>query len=91
MSLTARFKNFADSLYFIIEYTKSDFSGIQTTRRIATIKPEIDFAIDNYVEFHHHYNLIVQERNSNILDDGESITIINIPKNMVTIANKHLK
>lgn len=91
MNLTARFKKIADNLYFIVEHTKSDFSGVYTTRRIVAFKPEIDFAIDNYVEFHHHYNLIVQERNSNVLDDGESITIINIPKSMITIANRHLK
>lgn len=91
MNLTARFKNFADSLYFIVEESKTDFVGTQTTRRILIPKPEIDFAIDDFVEYKYHYDLIIQQKNPKILDGGESIKIINIPKNMVTIANKHLK
>ena len=90
MGLTARFKNFADSLYFIVEESNTDFTGVRTTRRIILPKPEVDFAIDNFIEYKYHYDLIVQEKNPNICDGGESIKIINIPKDMITIANKHL-
>jgi hypothetical protein len=89
--MTARFKSFADSLYFIVEESKTDFAGTRTTRKIILPKPEVDFAIDDFVEYKYHYDLIVQAKDPNICDGGEWITIINIPKDMVTIANKHLK
>jgi hypothetical protein len=88
MTMTARFKV---EDYFILEILSIDFSGPRTNRRIIAPQKEIDFAIHNYVEYHHHYDLIILDTTVGVMDGGEIRTIINIPKSMVTIANKHLK
>jgi hypothetical protein len=80
MGMTARFKC---QSYFIVKTKKTDFS-LGRTFTIAHPVPEIDFNIANYIEYDHHYDIIV-------MDGGETVTIINVPKNMITIANKHLK
>jgi hypothetical protein len=88
MGMTARFKC---QSYFIVKTKKTDFSLGRTFTKIAHPVPEIDFNIANYIEYDHHYDIIVAEKDPNVMDDGETVTIINVPKNMITIANKHLK
>ncbi len=79
--MTARFKC---QSYFIVKTKKTDFSLGCTFTKIAHPAPEVDFNIANYIEYDHHYDIIV-------MDGGETVTIINVPKDMITIANKHLK
>jgi hypothetical protein len=52
--------------------------------------PEVDFSIANYIEYNHHYDIIVSEKDTDIIDGREIVSIINVPKNMITIANRHL-
>lgn len=86
--MTARFKV---EDYFILEIISIDFSGPQTNRRIIAPQKEVDFSIFDYIEHTHHYDLIVSNTTIGIKDGGEIHKIINIPKSMLTIANKHLK
>ncbi len=86
--MTARFKC---QSYFIVETVKTDFTGPRTFTKIAHPVPEIDFNIANYIEYDHHYDIIVSKKDTNVMDGGETVTIINVPKNMITIANKYLK
>jgi hypothetical protein len=88
MGMTARFK--CESC-FIVETTKTDFTCTRTFTKIVHPIPEVDFNIANYIECDHHYDIIIAEKDPNVMDDGETVTIINVPKNMITIANKHLK
>lgn len=88
MNLTARFKY---ESCFIVETATTDFSGTHTKRKIVFPQIEVDFPIDNYVECDYHYDIIIKEKDPNICDGGESISIINIPKDYITITNKHLK
>lgn len=85
MNMTARFKY---ESYVIEEVQKTDFTGIHTSRRIIYPLKEIDFEIARYVECKYHYNIIVYEKDANVMDGGETLTIINVPKDMITIANK---
>ncbi len=87
MGMTARFKC---QSYFIVKTKKTDSTGIRIFTRVANPVPEVDFNIANYVEYNHHYDIIVNEKDPNFMDGGETVTIINVPKNMITIANKHL-
>lgn len=88
MTMTARFKV---EDYFILEILSIDFSGTQTSRRIIAPQKEVDFAIHNYIEHNYHYDLIILDTTVGVKDGGEIHKVINIPKSMVTIANKHLK
>jgi hypothetical protein len=88
MGMTARFKC---QSCFIVETVKTDFTGPRTFTKIVHPMPEVDFSIANYIEYNHHYDIIVSEKDPNFMDSGEIVSIINVPKNMITIANKHLK
>ena len=88
MGMTARFKC---QSCFIVETIKTDFTGPRTFTKIVHPVPEVDFNIANYIEYNHHYDIIVSEKDTEFMDGGETVTIINVPKNMITIANKHLK
>lgn len=85
MNMTARFKY---ESYFIQEVQNTDFTGTRTFRKIICPLKEIDFEIARYVECKYHYNIIVYEKDANVMDGGETLTIINVPKDMITIANK---
>jgi len=87
MGMTARFKC---QSCFIVETAKTDFTGTRTFTKIVHPIPEVDFNIANYIECDHHYDIIVVEKDPNVMDGGETVTIINVPKNMITIANRHL-
>lgn len=86
--MTARFKV---EDYFILEILSIDFSGGRKSRKIIAPQKEVDFSIFDYVEHTHHYDLIISNTTIGIKDGGEIHKIINIPKSMLTIANKHLK
>lgn len=83
---TARFK--VES-HFIVELHKIDFCGGYTNRRIIAPKVDTDFPIHDYVDYGHYYDIIVSNTTIGVCDGGAIETIINVPKNMITIAGKN--
>lgn len=85
--LTARFKA---ATSFVVEETTVDFAGSHTKPRITNVKPEIDFTIYKYVEYKDYYDIYVVDTTVGVKDGGYKIIIINVPKSLVTFANKQL-
>lgn len=87
-SLTARFK--VDS-YFVMTIEQRDISGMYTRKTLIAPKKEVDFPIIRYTEYTDCYDIVIFDSKDGYMDGGEVQTVINIPKSMLTIANKHLK
>jgi hypothetical protein len=85
--MTARF--IVESSY-VVETLQTDFAGSRTTRKIVLPSKNVDFAISRYINYDHYYDIVVKE-DTNVLDSGTRITIINVPKSHITIANKSNK
>jgi hypothetical protein len=88
MGMTARFKY---EIYLVKEIENTTLGGTYTSRHIILPLADVDFDIARYVERDYNYDIIVVEKDPDILDGGTTVTIINVPKDMITIANKHLK
>ena len=85
MNMTARFKY---ESHFIKKIQHTYLGGTYNSKEIIRSFKEVDFDIVRYVEYKYHYDIIVIEKNPEIIDSGQTVTIINVPKDMITIANK---
>lgn len=65
------------------------FAGEHTKYSIVSPTKHIDFPIEGFDEYPHHYNILVFDGTKSILDGGYREYIINVPKDIMTIANKH--
>ncbi len=83
--MTARFK--IESC-FVVEIYDASFCGGYTKRSVIKPKKEIDFPIESYYEGKFHYDVVVVNTLPQYIDGGEKHTIINIPKDMLTITHK---
>ena len=88
MNMTARFKY---ESHFIKKIQQTYVGGTYNSKEIMLSFKEVDFDIVRYVEYKYHYDIIVCEKDVNLMDGGETIIIINVPKDMITIANKENK
>jgi RecA-family ATPase len=86
--ITARFK--IESC-FVIEIYEVNIAGGYTKRSVIKPKKETDFPIHSYNEGKFHYDIVVLDTLPQYIDGGEKHTIINVPKDMITIANKPTK
>lgn len=73
----------------VVKTTKvSFFGGIDKYSMVKPIK-DIDFTIESFDEHEHHYNIIVFDSTKHVCDGGYIEEIINVPKDIVRIDNKH--
>ena len=75
----------------VVRTTKFSFAGSYTKHSLVHVKKDVDFQIEDFEEFEYYYDIFVYNGAKNILDGGFHEYLINIPKDLITIANKHKK
>jgi len=73
----------------VVKTTYHSFAG--QTVKYSMVRPveNIDFTIEGFHEHKHHYEIVVFDSTRRIMDGGYREELINVPKDIISIANKH--
>lgn len=73
----------------VVRKTNRSFGHQIVKHSVAHPVQNTDFAIEGFSEFEHHYNIIVFDSIKNVVCGGYKEEILNVPKDIIRIDNKH--
>jgi hypothetical protein len=73
----------------VVKNIQYSIAGSHTSYKVVKPIKNADFQIEAFTEHAHYYDILVWDGTKGILDGGHKEYLINVPKGIVTIANKH--